>query len=190
MKMPRMIFALICLVGIAPLVWSQNESPSAKDKGVPGYLNPQTRTFTTKTQTEVSPNLCSTCDYYYGTIQVNLAVYVASSFPSGTVYVCSATASVDDSAGGFFNEAATVEAAPPSGGKTACTVNMPYYWQLLNPTTDSIAITFEVDAENVGTVGSQSTIIRLGSASRETPGVTGVPTTNGTVTSVGYYTRM
>lgn len=191
MKISKIIFAVVCIVGLTQLVWSQDEAMGARERGIPGYLNPKTGTFSTRAQSESSealPNVAAT--YYYGTITITMIVSVASSFPSGTVFRCTGSANTSDSGGGEFYEDASVTAPAPSGGKTTCTVTMNYYWQLSTPSSDYIGLSFEVDAFNTVTVGSQTEVDKLRSASRTPPSILGVPTTNGTVTAVTYYTRL
>ena len=181
MKMSRVIFALVCLGGLSQLVWSQDDAIGAR--GIPGYLNPKTGIFTTRAHSEsadVAPT--TTPQYYYGTISLEVLVYVVTTFPTGTVFGCDATAGTDDLGGGSFSESVTVTAAP-SGGILTCNLNMPYLWQVSNPTTDVITFSFSAAALNPNTVAGKQEAYR--SASRNAANyLTGIPTKNGTTTNV------
>jgi hypothetical protein len=189
MKMSRLIFALVCLVGLTQLVWSQDKEMGLRERGIPGYLNPRTSTFTTRAQSQSSEAAPTAPVYYYGAIVIKLTVFVASSFPAGTVFVCSGSASTFDSGGGDFFEEATAVAPAPQNYQTNCTLTMNYYWQLSTPTTDSVNISFSVEADNTGSVGNQTKVIALRVAERTPLGFTGVPS-DGTITTLNYQTRL
>jgi hypothetical protein len=84
MRVLKLIFAVVCVVGLTQLVWSQNQQRMSAGPhhsyGIPGYFDPQTRTFTTGAETESSP-ATTTGTYYSGTIKIVLTLHVASAFP-------------------------------------------------------------------------------------------------------------
>jgi hypothetical protein len=191
MKMSRMIFSLVCLVGITQVVWSQNEALGARKHGIPGFLDPKTGQFTTKVpsesqDTENPPSL----NQYYGTIVIQFTVYIGSKFPPNTVIACGGSASTFDAGGGEFDEEGSSIAPTPSGGHTTCTVTIPYDWQLSQPTTDVISISLSAEAANVVTINGQPRIVSYRIASRFPPSITGVPTKDGTVTTLEYVTTI
>jgi len=193
MKILKVILVMVCVMGVAQLVWSQGTLQN-EEHGIPGYLDPRTHTFTARVQNDVSPvaDAAPPGTYYFGTVTVTLIISVASTFPADTVIACTGTASVDsDYYNGTFYEKAGVVAPAVSGGKTTCTVSMPYYWQLSTPGSDAITVTFSVDAFNTGTVNGQTELVTLRHAERDQiPATTSVPTTNGTVSAFTYYTRI
>jgi len=192
MRISKMILVLVCLMGVAQLGWCQDHSiVQSQEHGIPGYLNPQTHTFTSGVQNE-SITAQPSGTYYYGTITVTLIISVASTFPADTSIACSASADVSEyGTNGYFYESAAAIAPAVSNGKTTCTVSMPYYWQLSTPASDPITTSFHVDALNTVTVNGTTEIVSLRHAERDDiSATTSVPTTNGTVTTFTYYTRM
>jgi hypothetical protein len=190
----KIVFAMVCLVGLTQLVWSQNEKgvfSGSHSEGIPGFLDPQTRTFTTLVESGIDNPLSGTGSYYYGEIKITLTVYVASAFPSGTAYGCSGTLTVGgDTNGDTYIENAVATAPAPSGGVTTCTLIFNYFWQLTSPTSDIIDVSFTAVAQNTVTVGSQTEIIDLRDATRSNELIKGVSTTQGNITTLTYSTRL
>jgi hypothetical protein len=185
MKALRVFCAVVCLLGLTQLVWSQREAPTVSKHGIPGFLDPQTRTFRTQVEnSNGSPN-ATTGTYYYGTINVTLTVYTASAFPAGTTYVCEVNTTVFDYPLTQGNNAWVIAPAP-SKGYTTCTTPINYFWQLSTPQTDRVYIDYYVTAySNFGQTNERE----LAYAYRTTESFLGVPTVDGTVTSLAWSTR-
>jgi hypothetical protein len=182
MTVLKLIFALVCVVGPTQLAWSQNEKgifSGSHSAGIPGFLDPQTSTFTTRVESESAP-ATATGTYYYGTIQIVLTLYIASFFESGTVFQCSGTAGTSDSgiggSGEGFSNSYTTSAPLPTNKVTTCTINIDYFWQLVNPSTDVINVSVNAT--------SPPGFAPLATANRDGITITGVPTTNGTITTL------
>jgi len=83
-----------------------------------------------------------------GTIVVNFSITVDATLSPTANIGCSASADVYDgpsTARNVIHEAASV-LATKSGSTATCTLNIPYSWSLLTPTTDKIILGFNIVA--------------------------------------------
>jgi len=149
--MSKMIFVCVCLVGLTQLGWSQG---FVQAKGIPGFLNPKTGTFTTRTQGNgplQNPDaMPDTLTEYAGTWTVKIAMTVSSTIPSGAAVFCSADLSLVGTDN--YYESAVAQASV-SKGSGSCTLTMPYAWFLANEPSDSIYVHYSVNIIQGFTVG-------------------------------------
>jgi len=206
----KLIVMAVCLVGLGQLVWSQSEKPvpaGTPASGIPGFLDPKSHTFTARAEA-VGPEVMRPEDsvagaWYYGDLQIVLTIYVASAFPSGTVYLCYGDLNTYDTStysgtgtlvtagnNNSYTEYAEATAPAPSGGYTTCTLNFNYFWQLENPTADSIYIDFSAQAVNVTNFNGVPQSVVLRQPGRSGMYMTGVPTTDSLITTFKFSTRL
>jgi hypothetical protein len=83
-----------------------------------------------------------------GKIVVNFSITVDASISPTANIACQASAEVSDGAAGAKNlihETATV-LATRSGSTATCTVDIPYSWNLVTPTTDKVVLGYQITA--------------------------------------------
>jgi hypothetical protein len=165
MRTSKLIFACLCLAGLTQLVWSQNKTVEAAHgvhgRGIPGYLDPQTRNFTTKAegsgagaQGDSAAPLSGTPILFRETFNFTIA---ALDIPPSAVIFCYASIDTSDTNGSFYESNTTV--ATRNGNSATCSVNLLSNWTLQNPTTDTISAFYEAYAEQAVPVGSYTEVI-------------------------------
>ena len=161
MRTSKLIFVCLCLAGLTQLVWSQNKSVDTAHgthgRGIPGYLDPQTRNFTTKAEgsrADSQEPLAGTQVLFRETFNFTIA---ALDVPPSAVIFCYAAMSTEDTNGEFYESNTTV--ATRSGNNATCSVPLLANWTLVNPTTDTISAYTEVYSEQSVPVGSYSEVI-------------------------------
>jgi hypothetical protein len=95
-----------------------------------------------------------------GTIVVNFSITVDATISSTAGIGCHAAASVSDGPTGaknLINEAAGV-LATRTGSTASCTVNIPYSWNLVTPTTDKVILAYSITAPAEVPPGSPSSL--------------------------------
>jgi len=149
MKTSKLIFVCFCLVGLTQLVWSQNNSASAHRHGISGYLDPHSRTFTTKAENS-RPNqpLAGTAIVFRETFNFSIS---AQDIPSNAVIFCDASISTNDTNGDWYDGNEIV--ATRSGDSASCSVPILVRWTLVNPTTDTIDARVNVYTEQGVSIG-------------------------------------
>jgi hypothetical protein len=171
MRTSKLIFVCLCLAGLTQLVWSQNKSVEAAHgthwRGIPGYLDPQTRNFTTKAESSGASSRAGSEEPLSGTeVQFretfNFSI-AALDVPPSAVIFCYASMSTEDSNGNFYETNTTV--ATRTGSSATCSVPLLANWTLVNPTTDTISAYYEAYSEQSVAVGSYTEVIeRYGEA--------------------------
>jgi hypothetical protein len=142
MRIVKIIFVcLVCFV-VATLGWSQNPSAQVEQSkpeqskpahGVPGYLNPQTGTFTTQAQSTVPTAAVATTTVIFRLIY-NFRIQFNDN-TTGNTTTCGVNISTNDAAGSFYEGNTVIS---PDGGQT-CQVSILAQWNLATPTTDMIS---------------------------------------------------
>jgi|HubBroStandDraft_3_1064219.scaffolds.fasta_scaffold501424_1 hypothetical protein len=172
MRISKVIFvSFFCLIGLAPLVWSRNQDqPLAggavrPNHGVPGYLDPQTGTFTAQIQT-ASPDV-----QLPGTTRILFRLIFPISInindqPAGNTTTCG----VDISVFGSGETSSASDSTSTPGTASGCTVTVLAQWDLKTPATDTIFISFSVSSSGSG--GSRTTTHGLASIPVPTNGQT------------------
>lgn len=186
MKILKAVCICICLVGLTQLVWSQDKKvASTHQKGIPGFLDPQTGEFKARLQspTESLGALSPTTPPSTGTLGIVLTVTIKSAnVPSNAVIACTLNASTFDDTGDIFksySDTATGFVLRGSGSTVNCAATIPYSWPLGTPTSDTVSLDWEATIVEAGSVGSvQETFPARTSA--QTIGTFPIPT-NGSV---------
>jgi hypothetical protein len=145
MKIAKQMFAcLICLVGLAPPVRSQNR-PSKSDQGIPGYLDPRTGTFTTKAKRSATGQAAPAATT---TIVARLIFNftILNDQPAGATTTCYLSISPTDAAG-FYSESASSTA---TNGGASCTVTLLFSWDLATPDADMVNISYSISSSGGG----------------------------------------
>jgi hypothetical protein len=161
--MKKLMFVCACLVGLTQLGWSQNSNmramPGAHGHGIPGYLDPQTGTFTAKVQAEAqhpeNPDAPPpTLTEAFGVWNIQITIVDTTVLATGDIVVCQGALSVSDTYPAFGYEEDAAVAAKVSGGAGSCTVTMPYQWYLATPNSDTVTVSYSVSVIHMYTVGS------------------------------------
>jgi hypothetical protein len=166
MRMSKAIFVCVCLVGLTQLVWSQNKDIGAfQQKGIPGYLNPRTGTFTTRTQgSAVTPGgdgqFPGTAIFFRE--QANITIQNFDQ-PTNALAVCHVDISSSTEFGWF--DSADVSATSTANGWT-CNVPVLTLWTLVTPNTDKLTLCVSVDILQVFTLGSVSQAVSARTSSQ------------------------
>ncbi len=136
-----------CLAVVTLPAWGQAASANTANgvHGIAGYLDPQTGTFK-PVRAKASSAEPASQPPTQGTFVVGLTVNLITNFPSGETFVCSANAEAFDVSSGLDFLESDVVAATRSGNTLTCTMMIPYYWQLADPSGDTVAVGFSVQA--------------------------------------------
>lgn len=170
------IFAL-SVIGLTMAGAAYAQQPLT-DRGIPGYLNPKTHTFTAQVaKKDVSPEL--TLTKYTGKVVFDITTTLSAAVPSGEVVVCSGHTIIDDE-DDYYYENSGETLAKVSGLTATCTVTVPYVVSLADATADSIGLSYEVIQEPTSQV--ISTDFDLQMAEGDLPSVKFPTTTNATTT--------
>jgi len=159
MKISKAVFICVCLAGLTQLVWSQNRSSEAfQDKGIPGYLNPRTRTFTTQAQDsgvkqEATAGFTGTPIFFREQANITITNYDQ---PTSGVTICRAQISSISDANIGFSDSQSVTASL-SGNTWTCDVPVLSLWTLQTPTTDSLSLCVSIEIVQLYTLGSFTT---------------------------------
>jgi len=147
MRIVKTILVCVCLLGLAQPVWSQKANePSKAAPGILGYLDPKTGAFRPLVQNppeeeEVEPAIAATT----GKFVFNFTITIASTNLGGDTILCSANASTFEVPGLTAEESASVT-AKVSGSTVKCTVTIPYSWPLKTASTDTVSLSYSVEA--------------------------------------------
>lgn len=137
-----MIFVCFLCVVVCTVGWSQGQSPQIalgkQARGIPGYLDPQTGTFTTRPQT-VTPNVATTNTIFRLIFNFH---FQYNDQPSSNVTACEVSISpVGDAASVFINEDAVAISA--DGGQS-CQVTILASWPLATASSDTISMNYVI----------------------------------------------
>jgi len=157
MRKSKLIFVCFCLVALTQLVWSQNNGMAAHRHGIPGYLDPQSKSFTTKAEHSRMGNqrdtpLAGTAILFRETFNFSIS---AQDIPAAAVIFCYADISTEDTNGEFYDENSIV--ATRSGDSASCSVPILVKWTLVNPGTDMIDARVYIYAEQGVSIGGGGT---------------------------------
>lgn len=150
MRMSKVIFVtLFCLVGLTPLVWSQSQDqPLAngaavrQNHGIPGYLDPETGTFTTRMQSAgPAVQIPGTTRVIFRLVfPININI---NDQGSGNTVNCDVDIFTSDNS---FSDSGSVV-----GNASGCTVTILAQWDLATPLQDTIFVSFGVSSSGTGT---------------------------------------
>ena len=163
----------LCLFVVSITAWSQNlNHPSVP--GIPGYLDARTGTFTPMppaAASEEAPPVTPTT----GTFVLNLTVTILSAYPGTETFSCGLSATSFEATTSLSFLDSHQVAATKSGSTLTCSFGLPYSWALTTPTTDSVTVSYTVNAVN-GTTGLPTRLADHGIAHIKVP-ATGTTTT-------------
>jgi hypothetical protein len=153
MKIPKLIFVSVCLVGLTQFGWSQNQIGGVQRHGAHGSIDPRTGIFTAKVEhvrmsKPVETPLTGTPILFRETFNFTIS---AADIPAAAVIFCYAEVYTDDDNGDFDDSNGAV--ATRSGSTATCTVSVLAKWTLANPTTDTISADYEAYAEQGVSIG-------------------------------------
>ena len=159
----RSILVVLCLLGLLATGWSQNPT-STVTRGIPGILDPQTGSFrptppTAESDAGVVPPAATA-----GRIVLTLTATLTTSFPGTEVFSCGLNATVGDVSTGLTFSDTIFVTATRSGSTLSCTVTLPYSWDLVAPTSDTMLVLYTINAVN-GTAGNPTRVAQHGVAS-------------------------
>ncbi len=180
MRISKLIFVCICLIGITQLVWSQNQHVGAakQSHGIPGYLDPQTGTFTTKAQpSETAEEPPTTFTTILARLVFNFTI-APNDQPTTATTSCTVTLTTTDSSGLVYDESATAIA---TNNGTACKVTVLFSWSLASPTQDQIFVDYHIASFQSITVGGTASVQEFRGADHSIPSIS-VPMNGQTVT--------
>lgn len=142
MKMSQAFLFCVCLLGATQFAWSQTKGAT-----IPGFYNPTTREFTTRSASsapakpDTQTALAGSGVFFREQFNITIANYDQ---PSSDQAACSVSMdSYGDSNGASYHETASVPATSNGSGWT-CEVPVLTLWTLESPTTDSISVTVDV----------------------------------------------
>jgi hypothetical protein len=192
MRISKLIFVGVCLVGLTQLGWSQAQHLGASKQahGVPGYLDPRTGTFTTRAQgageTQDASQEPTALTNIVARLVFNISI-VYNDQPAGAITACSVDISeFGDPSGLFYTEDATAIAT--SNG-TVCKVTILFDWALATPTSDQISIDYHIESIQPVTVGGTTLPEVFRTLDHSIPSVA-VPMNGQTITEPTIYTYM
>jgi uncharacterized Zn-finger protein len=182
-KLSSVVLLCACVLGSAVSLWGQE---AGSVRGVPGYLDPRTGQFHSArmTPTDLDSDLTPALTTFGGKLVFKFTITVDSAIAAAAKIGCSASANlVDAASGNFILESATV-AAIRSGTTATCTVTIPYSWKLASAASDSISLTYDIQAPVEAT--SPATTLPNRVSSQSLPAIKVPPngaTTNETITA-------
>jgi hypothetical protein len=142
MKLMKMFFAMACVVGVVGSGFGQGLQ--TKTPGTLGYLDPETGTFRilpTRSNSAETPATVSS-----GKFVVSFTITVSSAIAASAKIACIANATVVETSIAFETIETADVIATRSGSTATCTVNIPYSWNLENPSDDQVILSYEISA--------------------------------------------
>lgn len=148
MRMRQLMVASVCLIGLTQLGWSQDRASS--EKGIPGYLDPRTGTFTARIPAKAAAAVYSGTSLLFRE-QFNITITNYDQNTADTVACSADIYEYDDANGEFYDSASVI--ATKSGSTYTCDVPVLTLWTLQTPTTDSISACVDVSFYEGFTIG-------------------------------------
>jgi hypothetical protein len=150
MKIWSFIFVCACFMGLTQPVWSQAANQAVKP-GILGHLDPKTGAFTPLVQRaadeedSLEPVTPTT-----GKLVFNFTISIKSTNLSGATILCAADAFVFETSSSLeVTESASVKATV-TGSTAKCTVTIPYSWPLTTASSDTISLSYAIEASTTG----------------------------------------
>jgi hypothetical protein len=145
-KITKYASVLISLVVLASTSFAQ--SVETRPQGVLGFLDPGTGIFRTVPVSLVdaseAPALAAASTG--GKFVFNFTINVAATISATAKIGCIATATVTEAATLNFITEQAGALATRSGSTATCTVNIPYSWTLNSASTDTVSLTYSIQA--------------------------------------------
>jgi hypothetical protein len=148
LKITLVVLCCACVCGVALAARSQ-QTKASQEKGILGYWNPNTGTFSPLIQAApdsgVSPDVAPTT----GKFVFNFTLTVLSTVPKNGQVGCEADANtLESSTGQDITEHVTGIATLSSGSTWTCSVSMPYSWNLSTPSTDTVSLHYVISIDD------------------------------------------
>jgi hypothetical protein len=140
--MKKLRIALLSSLGLS-LAGAAFGQQAKTTEGIPGFLNPKTHTFHARVAPQVVPD-ASSAKTYTGTLKYAFTVKLDTSVSSTEALVCVANADVYDGTGTDYYEETSAGTATVSGSTGTCTVSIPYSWSLVDGSTDTVSLSYEL----------------------------------------------
>lgn len=160
MRITKVLVAFVCVAGMLPAAWSQQDN-SVKS-GSHGPLSRMADAFNTNLPRAVADDSSANAGVTptTGKIVVNFAIKLITPVTTGGTLVCSVSSSaveISSTTGQLtaeiFEEASAK--ATVSGATATCSVNIPYSWNLLTPTKDTASLQYTLTLANSPTLPSR-----------------------------------
>ena len=144
-KLSSVVLLCACVLGSAVSLWGQE---AGAVRGVPGYLDPRTGEFHTTRMMpmDVDSDLTPALTTFGGKLIFKFTITVDSAIAAAAKIGCSASANLVDAGSGNFIEESATAAATRSGTTATCTVTIPYSWKLASSASDSISLSYTIQA--------------------------------------------
>jgi hypothetical protein len=148
MNRTKLLLAFGCLLALVTSAFTQN----TQTRRTFGYVDSRTGIFHPLNRTPLSEEAAASITPTTGTFVFNVTITVSSALPTNAVITCGVGGGVDDLLTGDFSNDVQIT-AKRSGSTATCTVNVPYSWDLGEPTKDTVEMDLTVEA-TAGTSGS------------------------------------
>ena len=136
----------VALSGLVFALAGSAVAQQSKEVTIPGFYNPKTHTFQAKVLPAVDPETANAAaKVYTGTLEYEITAKLVTPVTSGHELACTVSALVEDLSGtGFYQEGAS-GVAKVSGSTATCTINIPYSWSLVDGTTDTVTLGYDLE---------------------------------------------
>jgi len=178
MRISKAIFAclLSLVVSTSTFGWNQSQPTAVRfgsqNQGIPGYLNPQTRIFTTRPQASAVAAVTTTSVIFRLILNFNIEF---NDQPSTNTFACDVSISPSGDTSPLFHSEDAI-ALSTDGGKT-CQVTILAQWDLGSPSTDTVFISYNI----FSLVSISGTLQQNRSSSHNLPNIP-MPTSGQTIT--------
>jgi hypothetical protein len=148
MKIAIVVLGCACLCGVALAARGQLTKAS-QEKGILGYWNPASGTFSPLIQAGPASDASSSVTPTTGKLVFNFTLTVSSTVPKNGQVGCEADANtLESSTGQDITEHVTGIATLSSGTTWTCSLNMPYSWNLSTPSSDTISLHYVISIDD------------------------------------------
>lgn len=148
MKVSRIIVGMIVCALSSQLAWSQEASQAGAAEAL-GYFDFSTGSFRPVRQmADFDSDILTAAATQGGSFVVNFTITIRSAIPTNSVINCGVSAVLTEASVAGVNiitEGANV-AATRTGNTAKCTVTIPYSWQVLNPATARVSLSYILSA--------------------------------------------
>lgn len=171
-----------CFLGMSTSLWGQN---NAAQRGIRGYLDPQTGAFHATPLPEIDPDAAPALTTYGGKLVVTFTVTVASTVAATAKIGCEVDAFVSDGAN-YISESGASAVARGAASTVVCKVTIPYSWKLATGGTDMISMSYTITSPVAVSTAAAEFPLRITSqslASIKVP-ITGTTTTQAVAATI------
>jgi hypothetical protein len=181
MKIRTSLLICVCLATLTQAMWSQNQKTDhSTTPGILGFLDPKTGAFRPVPQNQDVDEAAPAVTRTTGKFVFNFNITIRSTNLGSDTIACYATVNVADNVTGsytvFLDEASV--SATVTGSTAKCTVSIPYSWPLVTPTSDSVSMSWYINANGPASTGGQPSRISQESLPSIKVPLNGATTTN------------